>query len=66
MPGDRRHALDHLVVVLFENRFKMGEDITAPWNAPSPGQTPTMDGFVTDYINFFTAETGQQPTYEEY
>ena len=49
-----------------ENRFKMGEDMTAPWNAPEPGQTPTMDGFVTDYINFFTAETGRQPTYEEY
>jgi phospholipase C len=49
-----------------ENRFKMGEDITAPWNAPSPGQTPTMDGFVTDYIRFLTAEMGRQPTYEEY
>jgi phospholipase C len=49
-----------------ENRFKMGENIVAPWNAPSPGQTPTMDGFVTDYINFFTTEVGRQPTYEEY
>ncbi len=49
-----------------ENRFKMGEDLVAPWNAPQPGQTPTMDGFVTDYISFFTAETGRQPTYEEY
>ena len=27
---------------------------------------PTMDGFVTDYISFFTAEMGRQPTYEEY
>ena len=41
-------------------------DITAPYNAPAPGQTPTMDGFVTDYISFFTAEMGRQPTYEEY
>jgi phospholipase C len=49
-----------------ENRFQMGEAITAPWNAPEPGQTPTMDGFVTDYISFFTAEMGRQPTYEEY
>jgi phospholipase C len=49
-----------------ENRFKMGDDITGPWNAPSPGQTPTMDGFVTDYISFLTAELGRQPTYEEY
>src|ERR1022692_4797350 len=49
-----------------ENRFKLGEDITAPWNAPEPGQTPTMDGYVTVYISTFTAEMGRQPTYEEY
>jgi phospholipase C len=48
------------------NRFKLGEDITAPYNAPEPGQTPTMDGFVADYISCFTAEEGGQPTYEEY
>ena len=33
------------------NRFKIGEAATAPWNAPPPGATPTMDGFVTDYIS---------------
>jgi len=49
-----------------ENRFKVAGDMTAPWNAPRPGQTPTMDGYVTDYISVFTAETGRQPTYEEY
>ncbi|MGD0393738.1 MAG: alkaline phosphatase family protein [Acidimicrobiales bacterium] len=49
-----------------ENRFKLGEDITAPFNAPKPGQKPTMDGFVTDYVSCFTAEMGRQPTYEEY
>jgi phospholipase C len=49
-----------------ENRFKLGEEITAPWNAPTPGQAPTMDGFVTDYISAFTAEMGRQPTYDEY
>ena len=49
-----------------ENRFKLGDDITDPWNAPQPGQTPTMDGYVTDYISCFTAEMGRQPTYEEY
>ena len=38
----------------------------APYNAPAPGQTPTMDGFVTDYISNFTGEMGRQPTYEEY
>ena len=49
-----------------ENRFKLGEDITAPYNAPEPGQKPTLDGYVTDYISCFTAEMGRQPTYEEY
>jgi phospholipase C len=48
------------------NRFKIGEGVTAPWNAPPPGATPTMDGFVTDYISTFTAEMGRQPTYDEY
>jgi phospholipase C len=49
-----------------ENRFKVADDMSSPWNAPSLGQTPTMDGFVTDYISTFTAEMGRQPTYEEY
>src|SRR6478609_6317689 len=48
------------------NRFKIGEQVTAPWNAPGPGAVPTMDGFVTDYISTFTGEMGRQPTYEEY
>ena len=40
------------------NRFKIGEGVTAPWNAPPAGATPTMDGFVTDYISTFTGEIG--------
>ena len=31
-----------------------------------PGQRPTMDGFVTDYISAFIAEMGRQPTHDEY
>jgi len=53
-------------VVDDHNRFKIGEAVTAPWNAPPPGAAPTMDGFVTDYISTFTGEIGRQPTYEEY
>src|SRR4029077_18971288 len=48
------------------NRFKIGEGVTAPWNAPPTGATPSMDGFVTDYISTFTGEMGRQPTYDEY
>ena len=48
------------------NRFKLGEGVTAPWNAPPPGAVPAMDGFVADYISTFTGEVGRQPAYEEY
>ena len=61
------HTNTQLFGVLDEhNRFKIGEAVTAPWNAPPPGATPTMDGFVADYISTFTGEMGRQPTYEEY
>jgi phospholipase C len=49
-----------------DNRCKIGESVTAPWNAPPPGTAPSMDGFVTDYISTFTGEIGRQPTYDEY
>ena len=49
-----------------QNRFKIGEAVSAPWNAPEQGAVASMDGFVTDYISVFTAEMGRQPTYEEY
>jgi len=48
------------------NRFKIGEGVTKPWNAPPHRATPTMDGFVADYISTFTGEIGRQPTYDEY
>ncbi|MBF9072680.1 alkaline phosphatase family protein [Streptacidiphilus fuscans] len=61
------HTNTQLFNILSEaNRFKVGEDISAPYNAPEPGQTPTMDGFVTDYISTLTGELGRQPTYDEY
>jgi phospholipase C len=61
------HTNTQLFGVLDEhNRFKIGEAVTEPWNAPPPGATPTMDGFVADYISTFTGEVGRQPTYEEY
>ena len=61
------HTNTQLFNILSEdNRFKIGEAVSAPWNAPEPGAAPTMDGFVTDYISTFTAEIGRQPTYDEY
>ena len=61
------HTNTQLYNVLNEqNRFKIQDAIGPPHNAPAPGQTPTMDGFVTDYISNFTGEVGRQPTYEEY
>ncbi|GGR89282.1 phosphoesterase [Streptomyces nojiriensis] len=61
------HTNTQLFNILGEhNRFKLGEDISAPHNAPEPGRAPTMDGFVTDYISTLTGELGRQPTYGEY
>ncbi len=61
------HTNTQLFNILSEdNRFKVGAEIAAPYNAPAPGQVPTMDGFVTDFISMFTAEMGRQPTYDEY
>ena len=60
------HTNTQLFNILDEhNRFKIGEAVSAPWNAPEPGTVPTMDGFVADYISTFTAEMGRQPTYDE-
>ena len=60
------HTNTQLYNILNEqNRFKVQDDISAPYNAPAPGQAQTMDGFVTDYISNFVGEMGRQPTYEE-
>jgi phospholipase C len=67
-PGEEyQHTNTQLFNVLDEvNRFKDATEMVAPFNAPLPGQEPTMSGFVTDYISFCTRELGRQPTYEEY
>lgn len=49
-----------------QNRGVPLAKMVAPYNAPSAGRQPTMDGFVTDYISAFTAEMKRQPTYDEY
>jgi phospholipase C len=49
------------------NRGLPPAKMLAPFNAPADsGQRPSMDGFVADYISAFTAETGRQPSYDEY
>jgi phospholipase C len=67
-PGEEyQHTNTQLFNVLDEaNRFKDATEMVAPFNAPAPGQEPTMDGFVTDYISFLTVELGREPTYDEY
>jgi phospholipase C len=45
----------------------LADKMTEPYNAPAdPLLPPPMNGFVTDYISAFTAETGRQPTTAEY
>ena len=49
------------------NRGMVLQHIASPFNLPAnPGQQPTMDGFVTDYISAFMAEMGRSPVFEEY
>jgi phospholipase C len=48
------------------NHGVVAEKMGAPFNAPRPGQRPTMDGFVADYISAFAARLGRQPTHDEY
>jgi phospholipase C len=35
-------------------------------NAPEPGRTPAMDGFVTDYISNFEARRHEAPSFDQY
>jgi phospholipase C len=50
-----------------ENRFMTVDKMLPPFNAPAnPALAPTMDGFVTDYINNFRTATGRLPSYDEY
>ncbi len=62
------HTNTQLFNILDEaNRFKMPEQISAPYNAPPSNKTvPTMNGFVTDYISNFKTVVGREPTYAEY
>jgi len=49
------------------NQCALADAMIAPFNAPAAAdRTPTMDGFVADYISAFTAEMGRQPTFDEY
>jgi phospholipase C len=67
-PGEEYpHTNTQLFNVLDQsNRFKDAAEMVSPYNAPSDGQQPTMNGFVTDYISFLTVELGRQPGYDEY
>jgi phospholipase C len=47
-------------------RLPVGQMVT-PFNRPAdPRQTPTMDGFVADYITAYRADTGREPEYDDY
>ncbi len=59
----------HLNTQLFgildeENRGKLSAEKS--FNEPREGQSPTMDGFVADYISMLMVELGRQATYDEY
>ena len=65
-PGEEwPHVNTQLFGVLDDvNRGTFGSE--SSFNLPPAGATPTMDGFVTDYISMLMVELGRQPTYDEY
>ncbi|MDG6898136.1 MAG: hypothetical protein JRN24_00215, partial [Nitrososphaerota archaeon] len=49
------------------NRFASVDDMKPPFNAPDdPSASPTMDGFVADYVNSFRQEIGTLPGSADY
>ena len=44
----------------------MADKITAPWTRPTVRHYAEYGRFVTDYVSFFTATMGRQPTVDEY
>jgi phospholipase C len=49
------------------NALKAVADMAAPFNTPNPIPAPApMNGFVKDYVNYFTYSQGRPPTYAEY
>ncbi len=69
-PGEEYQHVNTQLFGIIEppgNRGVVADRMVPPYNAPpSPGQRPTMDGFVADYISAFTAEMGRPPVFEEY
>ncbi|BDI21944.1 alkaline phosphatase family protein [Herbiconiux sp. L3-i23] len=50
-----------------DNRHKKVLHMTAPFNAPSDASSPSMTGFLQDYINNYVADhQGEEPTEDEY
>lgn len=48
------------------NARSAADDPVAPWNAPADPSSPTMSGFVRDYVTAFRHELGREPTADEY
>ena len=41
-------------------------ELQPPYNAPKPGATPTMRGFVRDYAGVLRKDTGREPALDDY
>jgi phospholipase C len=67
-PGEEyQHTNTQLFNILApENRGKPVHDKMDSFNAPGPGQKPTMDGFVTDYISNYQALKHEVPEFGQY
>jgi phospholipase C len=66
-PGEEyQHTNTQLYNILEpENRGKPAHKM-ASTNSPRPGQKPTMDGFVTDYVSTYLSLRHEAPQFEQY
>jgi phospholipase C len=68
-PGEQ---YDHVNIQLYdhidppENANLHGRMMLPPYNAPTPGMTASMRGFVHDYINDLRVKSGKEPGIEDY
>lgn len=64
-PGEELHHVNTQLFGILDAANRGRSDPQGTCNAPTPGQIPTMDGFLADYASMLQFEHGRTPTREE-
>ncbi len=64
-PGEELHHINTQLFGILDDANRGQIDPQSTYNVPTPGQAPTMDGFLTDYASVLQFEHGRTPTTEE-